>query len=269
VFDRVVLLTGMPRSGTSWLSQIFDSSPHVRFRLSPLFSYDFKNALNEASTAAQWRDLLQKAYESRNEFMDQSERRRNGQYPTFAKKLPDPPILVIKDTRFHNLTASMLERVPHLKVVALVRHPCGAIHSWLTTPGEFPAGADPLTEWRSGACRKTGFGEYWGFDDWQDVTRMHLRLAATMPDRVILQSYETLARDATAQTQALFRFCGIPYEGQTADFLRRSQGEHHPGSYAVYKNPDTACRWRAELQPSIRDAILAELRGTELERFAP
>ena len=41
-FDRIISIHGVPRSGTSWLGQILDSSPKVRYKFQPLFSYAFK-----------------------------------------------------------------------------------------------------------------------------------------------------------------------------------------------------------------------------------
>lgn len=268
MFKQVILLTGMPRSGTSWLSQIFDSSPSVRFRLSPLFSYEFKNALDEHSGATEWRSLLERVYLSDNDFLDQSYRRRAGEYPTFAEKQADPPVLVIKDTRFHILTEPMLAHVESLTVIAIVRHPCGAIHSWLTAPREFPPAADPMQEWRHGGCRKTGFGEYWGFEDWKNVTAMFMRLASRFPAQVMLQRYENLVRSAEPESRRMFSFCDLPFTPQTEEFLRASQQEHVDNEYAVFKSPNVADRWRTELLPEIRDAILADVVGTEFARFA-
>lgn len=268
MFKQVILLTGMPRSGTSWLSQIFDSSPSVRFRLSPLFSYEFKNELDEHSGPAAWRSLLERAYRSENEFMDQTYRRRAGEYPSFVEKEDHPRALVIKDTRFHNLIEPMLAHVDNLKVVAIVRHPCGAIHSWLTAPREFPPTADPFLEWRYGGCRKTGFGEYWGFEDWKTVTAMHIELASRFPNQVLLQRYEDLTRSVEQETRRMFAFCGLAFTAQTQEFLCASQKEHMDSEYAVFKKPSTAERWRLELQPEIRDAILAEIADTVFARFA-
>ena len=40
---KVIAIFGMPRSGTSFLGQILDSSPSVAYRLEPIFSYKLKN----------------------------------------------------------------------------------------------------------------------------------------------------------------------------------------------------------------------------------
>ena len=95
MFDEIIVIIGMPRSGTSWLSQIFDSSPQVRFRLSPLFSYEFKNYLDEASSKEEWEHVFRGAYQSNNDFMNQTERREAGHYPVFERKDSNPKYLVI------------------------------------------------------------------------------------------------------------------------------------------------------------------------------
>jgi hypothetical protein len=257
----------MPRSGTSWLSQIFDSHPDVRFRLSPLFSYEFKNQLDENSDPKAWEEVLNGAYRSTNEFMDQTRRRNSGEYPVFPEKNSDPSLLVIKDTRFHNLNRRALELLSDLRMVVIVRHPCGAIHSWLTSRGEFPRDANPLLEWRSGKCRKTGYGEFWGFDDWKQVTRNHLALALDYPGRVRIQSYEELTASPTKEVEQLFAFAGLNVSQQTSEFLSGSHNRHIATDYAVFKNPSVAQRWKSELQPQIRDEIYAELQGTDLALF--
>ena len=42
---------GVPRSGTSWLSQIFNSHPDVAMRFQPLFSYSHKGRVSEDSSS--------------------------------------------------------------------------------------------------------------------------------------------------------------------------------------------------------------------------
>lgn len=267
MFRLVRLVAGMPRSGTSWLAQILDSSPKVRFRMSPLFSWEFKHALNEESTREDWAHVLQAVYASDNEFMKQAANRKSGEYPTFPNKETLPPILVVKFDRYQNLVERFFELVPDLRGVAIVRHPCGAIHSWLTAPKEFPPESDPLEYWRSGAAKKREYGDYFGFDDWKWVTRLHARLAAQMPERLRLVRYEALVQDPLPLAREILTFLDIPWSDQTEEFINASRTRHDPGPYSVYKSPSVAHRWRTELQPEIRMAIEDELRGTDLEIF--
>lgn len=83
----VIWLNGMPRSGTSWLSQIFDSHPDTRFRLAPLFSFRFKNYLTQQSSCQDCIKFVHKVYNcSGDEFMEQLKLKQKGDYPTFSKK---------------------------------------------------------------------------------------------------------------------------------------------------------------------------------------
>ncbi|KAF0218752.1 MAG: hypothetical protein FD174_2535 [Geobacteraceae bacterium] len=267
MFNNIIYVLGMPRSGTSWLGQVFDSSPQTRFRLSPLFSYAFKNQLNEHSTLNEWEELFKRVYHTNDEFMEQTARRESGLYPTFSVKDENPEFLVIKDTRFHNLTSQMLKLVDNLKIVVIVRNPCGAIYSWLNAPREFPQGADPLIEWRTGACRKNGFGEFWGFDDWKEVTNMYLKFAREIPERVLIVRYENLVDDSIQQIRRIFSYCGLDYTPQTEEFLKLSQKIHVDNEYAVFKNPKVKDMWKTGLQDVIKSAIINELNGSELEVF--
>ena len=268
MFQKIIAAIGMPRSGTSWLGQIFDSSPQVAFRLSPLFSYALKNIVTEHSNEAEYQQMFIKAYQANDdEFMNQFNRRKAGHYPVFTEKREPREFLVIKDTRYHNLLKRMLDLTNNLKMVAIVRHPCGAIHSWLTNPREFPASADPSKEWRTGACRKTGPEEFWGFDDWKKVTRLHMQLERTYPDRFCIIQYEHLVLNPVAKTRQLFDFMGLEYTQQTEEFLIASQQTNDPDPYAVFKDPNTKDRWQNELDMEIQTAIVREVQSTDLARF--
>lgn len=265
--EHVVWLTGMPRSGTNWFAQIFASHPDVRLKLCPLFSYEFKNACNEQSSADDWRALFRNAYRTPSPYMDQEFMRRDGLVPDFPERKPAPAWLAIKSTRQHHLTEGLLEKCPELRFVGIVRHPCATLHSWLGNPLEFPAGADPMTEWRTGACRKTGPGEFWGFEDWKRVTRMFLRLAKAHPDRFLLVRHEDFVADAAGRVRELFGRLGLGFPEQTAAFLRESQARHDGHARAVFKAPATLERWRTELPAAIAAAVATDLAGTELEGF--
>lgn len=267
MYKQIIVIVGMPRSGTSWLSQIIDSCPEVRYRLSPLFSFAFKNAVTEDSSKEKFKAVFDGAYLAHDDFMEQTSNRERGHYPTFEYKETDAEYLVIKMTRFHNLIPTMLQYFEKLKMVAIVRHPCGAIHSWLTTPNEFPQDADPNVDWRSGECRKTGPEEFWGFEDWKTVTRLHMRMEKEYRGNFCLLQYEDLVNDPVAVTKELFRFLGLLYTRQTDRFLAESQSRHDDDPYATFKHPRVKDRWRTSLQPQIQTEIIEEIEATDLERF--
>jgi hypothetical protein len=267
LYKQIIVIVGMPRSGTSWLGQIIDSCPEVRYRLSPLFSYAFKNAVTETSTKEEYKEVFDGAYLAQDDFMEQTRNRERDHYPTFEHKATEAEFLVIKMTRFHNLITTILQYFENLKIVAIVRHPCGAIHSWLTTSNEFPQNADPKVEWRTGECRKTGPEEFWGFEDWKAVTSLHMRMEKEYPGNFFLMQYEDLVNEPVAITKELFNFLGLLYTPQTDHFLVESQSRHDDDPYATFKHPGVKDRWRTSLQPQIQMEIISEVEHTDLERF--
>jgi len=258
----------MPRSGTTWLSQILASSPDVRLKSCPLFSYEFKNALDETSTAEQWDKLFTELYQTNSEFLDQDHLRKHGLVPKFSDKNEHPRHLIIKSNRFHNLTPYILKLNDRVHFIHIVRHPCATIYSWLSDPREFPEYADRSGEWRTGKCRKDGVGEYWGFDDWKQVTTQALRLSEQYPDRHKIIRYEHLVKNTQQQTRALFQFLQILFEKQTSDFIDLSHSRHDDHKHSVFKNPELKNLWEEKLDSSIIAACMNEIKGTELEQFA-
>ncbi|MCZ6643305.1 MAG: sulfotransferase [Gammaproteobacteria bacterium] len=262
-----VFLLGMPRSGTTWLSQIYESSPQVLLRLSPNYSYPLKNMLDEQSSKDDWIKQLTAALDTDDPFMTHNWRREKGELEWIDK---DPTVvrqLVIKDTRFHHLYLKGMNFFPDAKCLFVVRHPCGHLNSWRSS-SEFPRGADFESNWRSGACRRDeGPGEYWGFDDWKALALEYLALEDAQPDRFKVFRYEDLVADPLGMTQALFQFVGLEFHDDVRSFLVRSHATHDPNVFSVFRSPKVADRWRGEFSVHIAEEIFRELQGTKLERF--
>lgn len=219
------------------------------------------------SSPEKWRQFFDNVYTTEGDYLDQEFLRRDGLVPKFQAKDADPKYLAIKSNRFHDLTESILRKYDRIRFVALIRHPCAAILSWLSNPLEFPPEADPNEHWRRGEIRKTGRGEFWGFDDWLSVTTLHLRLAKEWPDRFFLYRYHAFVEDAVATTKHLFGRLGLEFHLQTAEFLRDSQSKESKHQRSVYKLPTSLDRWRNDLDSRIRHEILTELEGTDIMRF--
>lgn len=262
----------MPRSGTSWLSQIVESSPACAVRLSPNFSFPLKHQLHQDSGAQDWQRTLDSALSTDDPFMTQNYRRDTGELGRFADR-PEAPVqvLAIKDTRFHDLYLAGMERLANAKLVYIVRHPAACLWSWRSCK-EFPADASFDAQWRSGACRKTGStldraGEYWGFDDWKRLTRTYSERAASQPDRYYILHYERLVMNSEAEAAGLFAFLGLPFAEASRAFVRDSQSRHDPRPYAVFKDKSVAQAWRSEFPDELLRQIEAETRESPLAAF--
>lgn len=265
---KVIWLNGMPRSGTSWLGQIFDSHPDTKYRLAPLFSFAFKNYINKNSTTGKWIDFFDQVYKIEgDEFLEQANRRINHQYPIFNNKRSIPKNLVLKHTRYHNLTNSLLKKNSDIKIIHIVRNPCAVINSWLSAPKEFPQNLDPKLEWKTGSCRKTGPEEFWGFNDWKILTKDYLKLQIEYPNNILVIKYEDLVKNSVEVTKKMFSFTNLFYNEQTDLFLHDCHERHDNNKYAVFKNKSVKDKWKNDLDPTIRDEIINDLTGTEYEEF--
>lgn len=257
----------MPRSGTSWLAQVFASHPDARLKLDPLFSYSFKHAVDVDSSDDEWLALLGAVAATADEYMDQDFLRREGLVPTFDEQSPDPSLLVIKANRHHQLLSRMLELELDLRQILIVRDPRATIASWVNNPTEFPADADVATEWRTGACRKGEIGEFWGFDDWLTVTRAFVELEAANPRRVMIVQYESIVADPSSTATRVLEWCGLDLHPQTAAFITAASTGHDDRPRSVFKAPERLAARPIRLDPAIQGEIVADTRAASLDRF--
>jgi len=266
---KVISLHGAPRSGTSWLGKIFDSHPAVAYRFQPLFSYRFKGAIDVHSTREEVERFLVDVHAvSDDDFILQSRQKERGAHPNDFAKAAAPNVLVMKEVRYHYVIRTLLRHVPGIKIVGIVRHPCGAINSWLKTPREFKPEWNPTDEWRDAPSKNQQRSEeYYGFTKWKELAQLFLSLAAEHPESFYLIRYEPLVASPAPETRKLLAFCGLDMPAQVEDFVASSQQREVEDPDSVFRKADVADRWKQELPAVIRDSILSELQGTELEIF--
>lgn len=266
---KVISIHGAPRSGTSWLGKIFDSHPDVAYRFQPLFSYRFKAAIDTSSRPAEIRQFLQDLHAVQDdEFILQLNQKARGVHPHEYEKIHPAAVLVMKEVRYHYVIETLLQSVPGIKILGIVRHPCGVINSWLKTPREFRPEWDPETEWRRAPSKNQGRPEeYYGFEKWQELARLFLRLQAAWPQSFLLLRYEDLIRNTAEEIEKALTFCGMRMHPQVAAFIAESHAREIEDPDTVFRTTDVAERWRHELDPRIRDAILRELAEDELSVF--
>ena len=255
----------MPRSGTSFLGQLLNSSPDVTFRMEPIFSYCMKNQIDQASSKEEYLDFFQRCLAIQDDFMNQEDKRKVGSYPTFEKKTNST--LVFKTTRFHQILDNLLSKLQmDIKLIFLVRNPCGAINSWLKHPNEFPQGLDKAGQWRSGACRKTAPEEFWGFNDWLKTTAQFERISKNFPNTKIVK-YETLVHNLLPEAEKIFRFLDLAITEQTKSFIRQSQDTNNADPYSVFKYKSVTADWEKELDLKIQNEIFHDLKQHKLETY--
>lgn len=261
----MIAIYGMPRSGTSFLGQVFDSSPHVSFRMEPFFSYQFKNLISKDMSESYFNLLLNDILkENKNDFMNQEDKRKSGVYPKFSK-IGINSQLVIKSTRHHHLLEKMIQCSPESKFIFIVRDPRATISSWINHPREFPQNLDPLDYWDNGSCRNKCEEEFWGFNDWLRITKLHLALKEQY-DNVYLVKYEELVEGKLNVTKDIFKFCNLDFTEQTFNFLKESE-EHNQDPYSVFRDRSVIFSWKENLPVEIQTKIVNEVEKNELDEF--
>lgn len=240
----------------------------MRYRFQPIFSYAFKDAVNEKSTKKEYQEFFEGIYNSNDDFLCQTERKEKGVYPNFENKVEYPSVLAFKMVRYHHLVPYMLEYFDNLKNIGIIRHPCGVINSWLSHPNEFPDDADPKEEWRNGECRNKGHPEeYWGFEAWKEVTEMYMELEEKHPERFIIMRYNHLVENPFEKSRNLFDFLNLKFTQQTRDFLKKSHEKHDENPYSVFRDKKVKDKWKWELDEEIKNEILKEIKGTKYDIF--
>lgn len=265
---KSVYIAGVARSGTSWLGQIFNSSPDVQFRFQPLFSYELKGRVNEDSSSEDYQKFLNDMAECKTDFLTQQKAIEQGIYPRFDKNEVHSH-LVFKENRYQSIIEPMLRRNSNVCALGIIRHPCAVLHSWTNNEKEFPPGSDIRSEWRFGSCKNSGNEDYFGYYKWKEVANMYLDLALKYPDRFYLVQYEELLNRTIEKAKDMFMFFGIPWSKQTQDFLISSHSSHLDSYYSVFKNPISLRNptWKSKLPEFIVNEIYSDLKGTRLERF--
>lgn len=264
---RLVGIHGAPRSGTTWLGELFNSQECVAYRYQPFFSYAFRGQIDERSSAAEIRRCFDDMFMTRDEFvLQRGAARLSRSAPHFEKALPTH--LVYKEVRFHDLIEPLAAALPDAKFVGIVRDPVSVLRSWFAAPRDFKPEWSKQTEWRRATLKNAGLAENWyGYERWKQLALMFLSLAARNPDRFRLVRYEELVSDPRTVLSALFRFCDLQLGDQTARFIAESTTRDDGEPYGVFRRHRTAVPSQADLPAGMVDDIKHDVAGTPLEQF--
>src|SRR5690606_19342501 len=157
---RIVAIHGAPRSGTSWLGQLFNSSEFVAYRYQPLFAHAFRGRISTSSTGEELRTFFRDLLATTDNFVLQRGAAALAGYELeFPKGLATH--LVYKEVRFHDLLDVLLGLLPDLHLVALIRDPRDVIASWVAAPREFRPEWSVEDEWFEASSKNAGLGENW------------------------------------------------------------------------------------------------------------
>lgn len=267
-FRKIIGIHSNPRSGSTWLAQILNSSPEVRYKYQPLKSRSFSGRINDHSTAEDIYQFYSEVYHLEDDYLDQNFQKRDRQVPVNFEKNANPEALVVKMVRYHYLVPHLLENIPEQKIIGLVRHPCAYLNSWKNAPKEFLPEWDFEEEWYfAPSYNRFRSGEYYGFHRWKEVAKMFLIMQRWYPDKFLLLRYEDLAAKTEQCVNEIFNFCDLRVHQQTLDFVQQSTSDKVDGDYSVFRGAKDLHQWKNHLEENVVRSVHEEIENTELEVF--
>ncbi len=263
---RLIGIHGAPRSGTSWLGQLFNSHPQVAYRYQPFFSFAFRGQLDETSSPQDMDHFFDQLLVSDDAFVNQTGNARLARrQPDFVKT--EPSHLVYKEVRFHDLVAPILAACPQSRFIGIIRDPKAVLASWWAAPREFSAEWKLRDEWRWARKKNEGHAENWyGYERWKELANLLMSLSEQHPAQLKIVRYEDLTAEPEATLTQLFHFCGLELCSQTRQFLEDSTTQADDDPYGVYRKHHDLERNR-RLPDEISEEIDADLATTPLEQF--
>lgn len=260
-----IAIFGAPRSGTSWLGQIFNSSSHVAYRFQPLFSYALKGRLTLDSSREEIAAFYEELLDTSDEFVLQKKNITGNSGLNFQKK--EITHLVWKEVRYQHIIPNLIEK-SDTQVIGIVRHPCAVINSWLQAPKEFDKSWNPMEEWRWALKKNMDKPEEFnGYEKWKQVAFMFINLAEKYPDRFFPVTYEKLHESTVEITKEMFQFLSIPFEAQTHEFINESTTKASDDPYGVFRSNHKSDDWRGLLDERIMNEILSDPDFVVLNRY--
>ena len=259
----------VPRSGSSWLGEIINSSPAVKYAFQPLFSYKFKGRLSESNTLDEINSFYEALRLTEDAFVTQIEGRREGIKPLFPKgKITH---IAYKEVRYHYVLDNLLRHNPAQKVIALVRNPLSVLSSWKNAPKEFRADLGWVfeQEWKTAKLKNQNKREeYFGFERWKESTLLFKKLALQYPNKVKLVFYSNLLRDTETTIQKTFNFLELEFTSQTKQFLKHSMQTEVTDTYSVFKaKPETDQDYLKHLPDTIIKRVTDECKSAGIGDF--
>lgn len=258
----------VPRSGSTWLGSIFDSSLNVAYRYQPLFSYSHKSQLNEKSSKEKIEKFFTDILYTTDDFVLQTEAIKKKIVPKFQKGRITH--IGYKEVRYHHILRNLLEKDEEIIVIGLIRNPLSVINSWLKAPKEFKIelGWEIEEEWRyANKKNQNKPEEFNGFEKWKEVVLLFEKLKSNYGDRFFILGYSDLLRNTENVITDLFNKLNVELGDQTKFFLKQCKAENNTNPYSVFKKKQKDDSWKEFLPNSIIAKVFDDLKKNNLEDF--
>lgn len=259
-----IAIHSVPRSGSTWLGEIINSSPDVKYCFQPLFSYRFKDFLNAESSRQDIDYFFSLMRSCNDEFVCQNEQREIGTLPNFEKS-PTATHIVYKEVRYHHILENLLQVDSGIKLILLVRNPIEVMDSWINAPKEFNPNWDINEELIEGRLKNSGREEnFYGLEAWVKTTKKFEELSQRFRNRIFLINYQSLQQNPLPSTEALYKFCGLRFTDATKYFVNDSTKRLVSDPYSVYRD---GLNKTISLNDNLIEKIVRYVENSGLSRY--
>lgn len=230
-----IAIHSVPRSGSTWLGEILNSSTNVKYCFQPLFSYKFKDFLDERSHKEDIDNFFSMLNDTDDEFICQNSQRAAGTLPNFGKSSFATHV-IYKEVRYHHILENLLSEDDGIKLILLVRNPIDVMNSWINSPKEFDKTWDAEKELINAELKNQGRKEnFYGLDAWVQTTKLFEHLAKCYGKRVVLVNYSNLQCNLMQTVEDMFEFCNLELTNSTYSFLNESLEKKVSDTYSVFR----------------------------------
>jgi hypothetical protein len=259
-----IAIHSVPRSGSTWLGEILNSSINVKYCFQPLFSYKFKGFLDERSPKEDIDNFFSMLNDTDDEFICQNSQRAVGTLPNF-EKLSFTTHVIYKEVRYHHILENLISEDNEIKLVLLIRNPIEVMNSWINAPKEFDKSWNLDKELLNAGHKNQGRKEnFYGLNAWIQTTKLFERLAKNHSQRVVLINYSSLQNNLIQTVRDLFGFCNLELTNSTNSFLNESIEKKVSDTYSVFRGGKQS---QITLNDKLIEKIIKHVSDAELSHY--
>lgn len=247
-------LFSVPRSGSSWLGEILNSSPQVIYKFQPNFAYSFDAELKNDSTKKEINLFFEKLLKCDDDFVN-GKLSISGKKSVLDFKKENQNTLLFKETHYINIVGNILNKTD-IKIIGLLRSPFAVINSWINIPKEFDPSWDLKEEWVEANKKNEGKAtHFFGYKKWKEVCFMFLKFREKYPKQFYLINYDDLIKNTEYEVKRLFEFCNLEFTEQTDLFINQSRSNSDGDAYSVFRQKRDDLEWKKKLPDFIHKEI--------------
>lgn len=222
-YNQVISIFGVPRSGTTWLGEIFNSSPNVRFKFQPLHSYQLREKYSILDFSLVEIDEVIK---------DISSTRGNYVNSPIKHQKNDITFLVWKEVRFHNVINYLKQLKTRSYIIYIFRNPEDVLLSWLNS-NEFKENQLKFENFFNPITSNITSHDYFGIQGWK---RSFNIIKKNISAPIILIDYDDLKANPNYLMERLFSKISLEFSKQVNDFINYTSSKSSVRNFDKIKN---------------------------------